>query len=312
MEALVNVAFPIFAIMVLGYAAGHRKLLGAESTSALNSFVFIVALPAAVFGFTARAEFSEILNWSYIGAYLLGSLGTVVLAVIAAALIFRLSRKEVIFHGGMATYGNTGYMGIPIFLTAFGPEGVLPNIVTNIIGPTALMVLMMLIFEVMQRPGVSILGQLREIVRVFIRNPVIAATVAGIAYSLSGLPIPTPVGNLLNLLTDSAGPTALFALGLSLVGQPILGDLMEVGWQTFLKLVIHPLLVWVCVTEIFTMDPFWAQSAVILAALPTGASIFVVAQQYDVAVRRASATVALSTAVSVVTISVLFVLLGVK
>ena len=50
----------------------------------------------------------------------------------------------------------------------------------------------------------------------------------------------------------------------------------------------------------------------LLSALPTGASIFVVAQQYDVAVRRASATVALSTAVSVVTISVLFVLLGVK
>ena len=312
MEALVNVAFPIFAVMAMGYAAGQRKLLDISHTSALNSYVFLVALPAAVFGFSARAEFSEILNWSYIGAYTLGSLGTVVLAVLAAALVFRLSRKEVIFHAGMAPYGNTGYMGIPIFLTAFGPQGMLPNVVTNIIGPTALMALLMLIFEVMQRPGGSILGQLREVARVFIRNPVIAATIAGIGYSLTGLPMPTPFGNLLDLLSASAGPTALFALGLSLVGQPILGDFSEIAWQTFLKLIVHPLLVWICVTEIFTMDPFWAQSAVLLAAMPTGASIFVVAQQYNVAVRRASATVALSTAVSVVTLSVLFVVMGVK
>lgn len=312
MEALVNVAFPIFAIMALGYAAGRRGLLNSASTSALNRYVFLFALPAAMFAFTARAEISDIVNGPYIGAYMLGSLGTVVLALLAAKLVFRLGREEVAMHGCLATYANSGYMGIPIFLTAFGPKGILPAVITNLIGPMLLMAMIMLVLEVMRRPEAALWRQLRDIGAVFVQNPVIVASVAGIGFALFRIPLPTPLGNLLDLLASSAGPTALFALGLSLVGHPILGDLAEIGWQTFLKLIIHPLLVWLCVTHAFTLDPFWAQSAVILAALPTGSSIFIVAQQYDVAVRRTSATVALSTVFSVLTLSALFVVLGVR
>jgi len=311
MEALVNVAFPIFAVMAIGFWAGSRKLLNPASTSALNRYVFLFALPAAMFAFTARAKISDILNWPYIGAYLLGSLGTVVLALLAARFVFRLGREEVAMHGGLATYGNTGYMGIPVFLTAFGPAGILPAVVTNLIGPMTLMALMMLAFEVMRRPEAPVLSQLGGIGAVFLRNPVIVASVAGIGFALLRIPLPTPVGNLLDLLASSAGPTALFALGLSLVGSSILGDLAEICWQTVLKLVVQPLLVFLCVTYVFAVDPFWAQSAIILAALPTGSSVFVVAQQYEVAVRRTSAIVALSTAASVVTLTVLFVALGV-
>jgi malonate transporter len=312
MEALVNVAFPIFAIMAIGFWAGRRGLLNHASTSALNRYVFLFALPAAMFAFTARAKITDILNWPYIGAYMLGSLATILVALAAAHWVFRLGREEVAMHGGLATYGNTGYMGIPVFLTAFGPSGLLPAVITNLIGPMLLMAMIMLSLEVMRRPGVPVLRRLQAIALVFARNPVIVASLAGIGFALFRIPLPTPLGNMLDLLASSAGPTALFALGLSLVGSSILGDLAEICWQTFLKLVVQPLLVWLCVTQLFTVDPFWAQSAIILAALPTGSSVFVVAEQYGVAVRRTSAIVALTTVVSVMTLSVLFVVLGVK
>jgi malonate transporter and related proteins len=51
---------------------------------------------------------------------------------------------------------------------------------------------------------------------------------------------------------------------------------------------------------------------VILAALPTGALIFVLAQQYGIYVQRATSVILISTVVSVVTLSALFVLLGVS
>jgi len=311
MEALVNVAFPIFAIMAIGFWAGRRGLLNPASTSALNRYVFLFALPAAMFAFTARAKTSDIVNWPYIGAYMLGSLATVIVAVLVARFVFRLGREEVAMHAGLATYGNTGYMGIPVFLTAFGPVGMLPAVVTNLIGPMLLMALMMLALEVMRRPEAPVLRQLRDIGLVFAKNPVIVASLAGIGFALFGIPLPVPVGNLLDLMASSAGPTALFALGLSLVGSSLMGDLAEIGFQTFLKLIVQPLAVWVCVTHVFEMDPFWAQSAILLAALPTGSSAFIVAQQYGVMVRRTSATVALSTVVSVLTLSVLFVVLGI-
>jgi len=312
MQALVDIAFPIFSIMLIGFAAGKRGLLNSASTSALNRYVFLFALPAAMFAFTARADFAEIVNPSFIAAYLLGSAATVLLALLAAALVFRLEREEIAFHGALASYSNSGYMGIPIFLTAFGPANILPAVMANLIGPMLAMALIMFTLEIMRHPDASLRDHFRDIGWAVGGNPVILASIAGILFSLFALPLPTAVGNLLDLLASSAGPTALFAMGLSLVGHPVLGDLAEIGWQTVLKLLVHPLMVYLCVTHVFVVEPFWATSAIILAALPTGSSIFIIAQQYEVAPRRASAIVAVSTAVSVLTLSALFVALDVK
>ena len=52
-------------------------------------------------------------------------------------------------------------------------------------------------------------------------------------------------------------------------------------------------------------DPLWVYTAVLLAALPTATNVFVIAQQYGVWVERASATILLSTMLSVVTVTLL-------
>ena len=109
----------------------------------------------------------------------------------------------------------------------------------------------------------------------------------------------------MDLLASSSGLVALFALGLSLIGHLMLGDLAEICWISNLKVIVQPVFTFICITYIFEMDPFWAQSAVILAALPIGSTAFVVAQQYDKAVRRASATVVLSSILSIATLSAL-------
>src|SRR3546814_13858050 len=49
MGPILNVVFPIFAIMAAGYAAGHFAILGKESSEALNRFVYFIALPALFF-----------------------------------------------------------------------------------------------------------------------------------------------------------------------------------------------------------------------------------------------------------------------
>jgi predicted permease len=49
----------------------------------------------------------------------------------------------------------------------------------------------------------------------------------------------------------------------------------------------------------------WIYSAILLAGLPTAASAFVIAQQYDLWVQRASASVLMTTVFSVVTLTVI-------
>src|SRR3546814_7467722 len=62
MGPILNVVFPIFAIMAAGYAAGHFAILGKESSGALNRFVYFIALPALFFVSMARVTLAAVFN----------------------------------------------------------------------------------------------------------------------------------------------------------------------------------------------------------------------------------------------------------
>jgi malonate transporter and related proteins len=86
----------------------------------------------------------------------------------------------------------------------------------------------------------------------------------------------------------------------------------EVAWLAVLKLVLHPLATWLIATQVVGMDEQWTTAAVILAALPTGSLVFVLAHQYGLYTQRATSAILLSTLLSIVTLSALFLLLGVQ
>lgn len=312
METVINVTLPIFAIIALGYSAGYWKILGEEATNALNRFVFVFALPPAMFFFTARADISQILNFSFMAAYALAAVLTIAVAIFVGWLLFGCDKERCAFHGFMSIFANAGYMGIPLFLTAFGADGVLPAIIISLIGGIVAMIFIMTTLEFFRVGTGSLSNLLLGIWTVFSRNPLFIATGLGIIFSIFSLPVPKPMENLLGMLAGTAGPTALFALGLSLVGRSMFGNIYEVAWITFLKLIVQPLLTLLIATYVFPMGPFWTASVVLLAAMPVGSTAFVVAQQYGVAVRLSSASVALSTAGSVITLTLLMIHYGIS
>jgi len=69
-------------------------------------------------------------------------------------------------------------------------------------------------------------------------------------------------------MAAAVAPAALFALGLSLVGHKLIGNVGEVIWFAVLKTVVNPILTFLLVTYVFAMDPLWSQAAVILSAIP--------------------------------------------
>jgi predicted permease len=99
-------------------------------------------------------------------------------------------------------------------------------------------------------------------------------------------------------------------VGLFLAGRRIAHGLPEVTWITAVKLVGQPAATW-AIGRAAGFDPAWLAWAVTLAALPTGSLVFILAQQYGLYVQRSVAVILLSTLVSVVTLSLLFLWLGV-
>lgn len=311
MDALVNVVVPVFAIIASGYLAGRTGILGEESAVALNRFVYYFALPPVLFVFPARQPIGEVLNGPFIAAFLAGAAATLALAFLVNRLWHRHPTHVFAMQALNAIYPNTSYMGVPLFLTAFGPDGAMPAIVATLLGITLMVGSAIASLEAARAKGPSAFKIVREVASVLACNPLLIATALGILASFFALPIPKPIGNFLDLMASAAGPAALFALGLSLVGRSLFSGFTEVAWISLLKLAVQPALTWVMVTYVFEVDPYWGMSAVLLSALPVGAVAFVLAQQYDCYTRRTSAAIVLTTLLSVVTISALLILLEV-
>jgi predicted permease len=310
MDAILNVALPIFAVMAAGYAAGRTGLLGPASTEALNRFVVYVSLPALIFRALAGVDVAQVFNWRFLAAYGGAVVVTQLLAMGVGALFFRHRLAGASLHGISAAFGNVGYMGIPLCIFAFGPDGLLPAMLAVIFGSLVQVTGAVVLIEATLHATRGLKQALTGTARSIVLNPFIMAPLAGLLIAVSGVELWSPLDAFLKLVGDAALPCALFAIGLFLVGRSVTRGGDEVLAMSVVKLFIQPALALVLAFTLMTPDDVWAKSAVVLAALPTAATAFVVAQQYDMFLQRASATVLVTTVVSAVTVSALLVWFG--
>jgi hypothetical protein len=313
METVVNVALPVFAIILAGVLAGKAGILGQSASEALNKFVYWIALPPLLFLAMAATPVVEILHWPFIGAFLGGVIGVWLASAVIGWILHRDPPAILTMQGMSASFSNTGYMGIPLFAAAFGDKGLPPVSIATVIMSAVSVSIAVVSLELSgpageQRRGVG--RALADVGQALVKNPLVVAPLLGIAWSAGQLPIPVPVDRLFSLLGAAASPCALFAIGLFLATQSLRSDLGEVGWITVLKLLWQPILTAGLAVWVFPMDPFWTASAILLAALPTGALTFVVASQYGVYVQRSSAVILVSTVFSVITLSILLAIYG--
>ena len=306
MEPIVNVVLPVFAIIFCGYVSGRMKVLGEASSEALNGFVYYVALPVLLFFSMARVEPAEIFQWQFIGAFALGSAATLLIAFAISRWVFKARMAETSLFGMTAIFGNTGFMGIPLAIVAFGPEAALPAIIATVFQSLILLALVAALIEMDLSGGRGGGNALADTARALIKNPLLISSAAGIAWSFGGAKLPVPVATFCEILSAAAGPSALFAIGLFMVGKPLRAGMGEVASMSILKLIVQPAITWWLVVNVFEMAPMWAAMAILMAALPAGANCFVLAQNYGVYVQRTSAAVLISTIVAVMTLSVLF------
>lgn len=231
-------------------------------------------------------------------------------AVVLARFVFPNRLAGLTLHGVTAIFSNTGYMGIPLFLAAFGPDGTLPTVITTAINAAVVVGLTILLIELDAEEPKSALAAIADALLAVVTGPLFLAAAAGILWSWSGWGLPVWLENFATLMGAAAGPAALFAMGLFLYGKPVTAGIAEVDWLVFLKLIVHPLVTWWLAVEVFELEFELVRGAVLMAALPAGALIFVVAQRYGVYVQRSSAMILISTLFSVITVSALLAWLG--
>ncbi|WP_210395598.1 AEC family transporter [Motiliproteus sediminis] len=302
MTILLNVVFPVFAIILAGYLCGRRRLLGEGAGEGLNKFVYWVALPALLFRAMAAVDIEQLLNWDFIGAYVGGQALTMVLGIAIGCWFFRNTLAEGALNGMNVIYGNTGFLGIPLALAAFGSAATVPTIITVVVNSALVVGVATVLVELSLNRASGAAELVKDVVLALAKNPMLVAPVAGILWALAGWPLPPALDKFCELLGAAAGPCALFAIGLFLVGKPVSSGLGEVSVALVIKLLVQPAVTWWLAVSVFDMSPLWAAVAVVMAATPTGAGSFVMAQQYGVYVQRTSSVILLSTVFSVLTL----------
>lgn len=311
MQAILNVALPIFGVILTGYLAGKWRILGGEATAALNAFVSYFALPILFFGTLARTPVKAVLDPAMMAGFGLVVLATFAVGMLSTRLAVRGGLAKMSLQGIAASWGNVGYMGVPLCLAAFGEQGLPPAMLTVIVTAVISMVFGVMLIELEVAAGHGPIVTFFNAAWNVARNPLPVSIAVGIAYSGLALPLPTPVEKWIDLLGSAAAPCALFAIGLFLSDKSVRSGLAEAGLATLIKLLLQPLLA-ACLLPFFVdLKSVPGQVALLMAALPTAANAFVLARQFDIQVEQNTASVLLSTAFSVVTVSALLVWLRV-
>jgi predicted permease len=148
-----------------------------------------------------------------------------------------------------------------------------------------------------------------DIARKVLLHPFILSTALGFVVAALSLHQPLAFERFVNYLAQAAAPCALFAMGVTLALRPLKRIPVEIGYIVPAKLILHPLVVYIVLQAVGGFDPIWIEAAVLLAALPTATNVFVIGQQYGVWQERASATILITTACSVVTVSLVLYLI---
>lgn len=284
MFEVLGIIFPIFAIVLAGFVYARRHGPDMASANRLNIEVFT---PALIFSVMSDGDF-QLTEYAWLAA---GGVLVVLGSAIFAWPLARLMGWRTATFVPPMMFNNSGNMGLPLALFAFG-EQALP----------AAMVLFLVENTLHFTVGNAIL--IRRINPLaLMRMPMLQATFLGVLFSLMQWSVPGPLANAIDLLGQVAIPLMLFALGVRMQGGRLSGN----GGMALASAIVSPLsgLVMAAIAiPLFGLEGREAAQLWIFAALPPAVLNFMLAERYQIEPERVASIVLVGNFSSVLVIPV--------
>jgi hypothetical protein len=309
MAEISSLVLPFFGLILLGFVAGKLRRLPEEALGWLNFFIIYIALPALFFKIIGKTPVAELTRFDFILASLAATYTVFAVIYLVGRYVRGNTIGEATVQGLAAAYGNIGYLGPGIALAAFGEAAALPlalifafeNLVHFSVAPA------FMAFDGHEKRAPLVLA--RDVALKIALHPFILSTFAGFLAAFTHFAPPLAVQTMLDSLSQAAAPCALFAMGVTLALRPLRRVPTEIVYIVPVKLIVLPALMYLSMSWFGNFPAVWVFTATLLSALPTATNVFVIAQQYQLWQERASATVLLTTVISVATVSGLLYLL---
>ena len=301
MDAFLSVILEVAVILILivvGYFTVKKGMFTKESLGSITSFLLYIVTPCLIVSSFLSAESGKLDGWTLLLAAVLPAL-SIVISIALSYLFFRKepSGRRRVLRFSMI-FCNVGFMGIPLVEGIVGSECVLYGsffiAVFNIFCWTY---------------GYVMMGGGKVRLKALLLNPGVIGIVIGLPLYLLDVPVPALFVEPVELISALNTPLAMIVVGgyIAQVKLRAFVSDLAVYKMAVLRLVVAPLL-YLALVWLLRPDETLLMSTVIQAATPVAANCVLFAVQYDSDAELASKSVAVSTALSVVTIPLLTVL----
>jgi len=301
---------PVILLIASGFAAARLGWIQPSSVKDLSNLVFLLLTPALLFHTMSRVHLEQ-LDFKPVAAYFVA----VGLLFGSTFLLQGFNRRAAVLALA-ATYSNTVMIGVALVTLVYGPAGLVTLLtlvsVHSLVLLTSATVMLELAVAREQLPGAVPRHALTTVfmaVKNAIWHPVTLPLLAGLLFARTGWKLPQALVTPLELMATSFSPMALMLVGVTLAFTHVGAHWRPALVLSGVKNILHPLLVFV-LCRWLGVQGLPMTVMVVAAALPIGANVFLFSQRYSVAQELITASVAVSTALALLTLTLALMLVS--
>ncbi|WP_351123922.1 AEC family transporter [Shewanella sp. T24-MNA-CIBAN-0130] len=318
MSSILTPLIAVFIIMLLGSIIQKLRLLPPDTDLILNQFVYYIAFPAILLIVLAETHIEDIIQWGFVGGFSLAMIITYAL-VIGVSLWCKPKQQAVAAMRALnATFGNTAFIGIPLLSLLFpGHKMALVAAAIASLLSVFMFAFALVSIELASRNKQSNDHAIIIMANALYKNPIVVGSLIGIGLSAFHITLPASLALVLHQVGNTSSPCALFAIGMvlakalrhqSITNMFSLSLIAELSLINLLKIIIQPLIAF-GLLKLFGVEHELLTMGVLLAALPTAASVYLLADRYQINANGSAQGILYGTLVTFISLPIIETLL---
>ncbi len=291
----------LFLIVAVGFVADRLHVFTQSTAKASNDLLFYIITPTVIVQSFMSMEFSTETASSF-GIAFLCMTGTLTVGILLAKPFFNKSGANSVVYKYAVSYGNMGYMALPLCQALLGSEGVFycsaGVVAFNILCFTH---------------GVWLMTKGEQKTKFDFKklffNPGVISVLIGLPFFIFGIDLPTPINSAIGHISNLNTPVAMIFFGTYIANTDLksMFKVKENYLVALLKLVVMPSIMLV-IFKLVGITGTMITACIISAAVPSANNTAMFAAKYGKDTGVASQVVSFDSALSVLTIPVMIAL----
>ena len=220
----INVTFPIFLVMVIGYFLKQIGMLNDNFVTVANRFNFKVTLPFMLFRDIAGVDIRAVFDLKYV--LFCAFVSTACFWLIWGGV--KLFLKDQTMRGAFVQASfrsSAAVMGLAFIQNIYGTSAMGPLMIVSAVPLYNIFSVIVLTFEGENASGVDGKQKIKEACIGIAKNPIILGILAGLIVGLLGIEFPTIINKTVNSVAQMATPLALITIGAGFEGRKALAKI---------------------------------------------------------------------------------------